>query len=116
MTDSKTNDPQPNRPLMRGADRYAILTDAAKAVVSSVELFSLHISAIKKEGEGMDDETRFLVDLLFKPNETGFKLRPAETQLLLGYIGEILAEVAAEEKQIIDEQNSLNGKDNTTCK
>ena len=43
------------------------------------------------------NEQRFLIDLIFKPNEPGLKLRPEETQLLLSYIGEILEELEADE-------------------
>ena len=45
----------------------------------------------------MNDEQRYLIELIFKPNETGRKLHLAESQLLLAYIGEILKEVEAEE-------------------
>jgi hypothetical protein len=50
------------------------------------------------------DEQQFLVDLIFKPNESGLKLRPQETQLLLAYIGEILKEVEDEENLIAKEE------------
>jgi hypothetical protein len=35
------------------------------------------------------------------PNETGLKLRPAETQLLLAYFSEILKEVEEEESKLL---------------
>ena len=93
---------------MRGAGRYAVLEEAAKAApqLKSKELFSMHISAINKEGEIMDDEARFLVNLLFKPIETALKLRPAETQLLLAHFGEILKEFEVEHQAIIEEEKS----------
>ena len=107
MTDD-TNIQQPSRPFAHGVARYDALTEAAKAVAASHskrnELFTMNITAIGKEGGGMDDEQRFLIDLIFKPNENGFKLRPAETQLLLAYIGEILKEIEIEEKLIIEEE------------
>ena len=56
----------------------------------------------------MDNEPlgkqQFLIDLVLKPLEPGEKLRPAETRLLLAYIGEILQEVEIEEKRIIEEE------------
>ena len=51
------------------------------------------------------DEQRFLIDLIFKPNEPGFKIRPAETQLLLSYIGEILKELEADEISVEEPGN-----------
>jgi len=50
------------------------------------------------------DEQPFLIDLLFQPNDSKLRLRPAETQLLLSYIGEILSEIEAEEKIILEEE------------
>lgn len=47
------------------------------------------------------NEERFLIDLIFKPNEPGLILRPEETQLLLAYIGEILKEIQEEEKLLV---------------
>ena len=44
------------------------------------------------------------VNLTFKPEEPGQRLRTAETQLLLAYIGEILQEVEIEERKIIEEE------------
>lgn len=49
-------------------------------------------------------EKTFLIDMIFKPNESGLKLRPQETQLLLAYIGEILSEVENEEKHILEKE------------
>ena len=53
-------------------------------------------------------EQGFLLNIIFKPNETGLRLRPEETQLLLAYIGEILKEIEIEEKLIIQEQQAVN--------
>ena len=44
----------------------------------------------------INEEHQFLIDLIFKPNESGLKLHPAEAQLLLSYIGEILKEIEDE--------------------
>ena len=44
------------------------------------------------------DEAQFLIDLVFKPVSPHLRLPPAETQLLLAYIGEILKEIEAGEK------------------
>jgi hypothetical protein len=56
------------------------------------------------------NEQQFLVDLIFKPNENGLKLRPEETQLLLAYLGKILKDIQDEENLIVEEQNVANGK------
>ena len=50
------------------------------------------------------EEGKGLVEITFKPEEPGSRLRPAETRLLLAYIGEILQEVEIEEKRIIEEE------------
>ena len=56
----------------------------------------------------MDEQTKpklgLSVNLTFKPEEPGCRLRPAETRLLLAYIGEILQEVEVEERRIIAEE------------
>ena len=56
------------------------------------DLFTLTIVAANQNGEPAN-ERQFLIDVAFKPNEPGFGLRPAETQLLLAYIGETLKEI-----------------------
>lgn len=56
------------------------------------------------------DEQRVLIDLLFKPNAHGLKFRPAEIQLLLQYIGEILKEIEVEEKLILEEEKAVKSK------
>ena len=62
------------------------------------------------------NEQDFLIDLVFKPKPNGMKLYPAEIQLLLAYIGEILKEVEEEEQRLlIEAQRSGNGKE-TSCK
>jgi hypothetical protein len=66
--------------------------------------------------EQLNNDQQFLLQLIFKPNETGLKLRPAETQLLLAYIGEILKEVKAEEKLDIEEQKASQNKESDPCK
>ena len=60
-------------------------------------------------------EQRFLVDLIFKTEEPGMRLRPAETQLLLAYIGEILKEVESEEQRIIAEEKARPDKEDMSC-
>ena len=76
-------------------------------------LFNFNLNADIEEGELMD-ERQFLVDLIFKPNETGLKLRPEEIQLLLSYIGEILKELEAEE-QVIEGQKASENKEAVPC-
>ena len=53
-------------------------------------------SAISKQQSG--------IKLEFKPDEPNSGLRPAETRLLLAYIGEILQEIEIEERKIIEEE------------
>lgn len=43
------------------------------------------------------------ISLELKPPEPGGGLRPSETQLLIAYIGEILAEIEIEEQKILEE-------------
>ncbi len=57
--------------------------------------------------EAPSNEQQFLIDLVFKPTEPGLKLRPAETQLLLAYIGEILKEIEIEESRIIEGKKNI---------
>ena len=77
------------------------------------ELFNLILTATSEKGNVMDEQ-QFLIDLVFKPNETGLRLRPTETQLLLAHIGEILKEVEAEEKQMIEEEKQK--QESSSCK
>jgi hypothetical protein len=102
MIDNSPNNPQPRRPPMRGGDRYAVLTEAAKATVPSTrkELFSLNMTATLNTGESMDNKTesQILLDLVFQPLKNGLRLRPAEIQLLLSHINEILKELEIEEQ------------------
>ena len=114
-----TNTMQASRPFARGLGRYDALTATAKAVAATQskpkELFTMNITATTKEGECMDDERQFLIDLVFQPVEPGLKLRLAERQLLLSYIGEILKEVEAEEKLIIEEEKTAKIKEEAPC-
>ncbi len=99
---------QPQRPPFSGHNHYADLKSDMTA--TSKELFTITITAATKQGGDMTqatiNEERFLIDLIFKPNEPGLILRPEEIQLLLAYIGEILREIAEEEKLIETEQKS----------
>ena len=84
------------------------------------ELFTIVINAISEKGISMNhqpiNEQQFLVDLIFKPVESGLKLRPEETQLLLSYLGEILKEIQDEENLIAEVQNVANEEEITSCK
>lgn len=98
---------QPVHP--RSGQKYDLLREAeitASSAESTLkELFTMHITATSEKGANMNNGQQFLIDLIFKPNEPGLKLRPAETQLLLAYIGEILKEVEeADEVAIIEEK------------
>jgi len=48
----------------------------------------------------------FLIELVFKPKEPGHKLRTVESQLLSSYSSEILKEIEAEEKAIIEQERA----------
>ncbi len=61
--------------------------------------------------ESPPDEAEFLIELIFKPKEPGQRLRPAETQLLLAYMSEILQEVALEEQRILEEEKSAKSNE-----
>jgi hypothetical protein len=92
--------PQPSRPFRPGGYKYDVLRDAevaATAIPSRVtELFTIQLTATSEKGAPMDDESKFIIDLIFKP-DGGLRLRPQETQLILAHIGEILKELEAEE-------------------
>ena len=85
---------QPQRPPSRGQNHYVALKPKT---ANSKELFTITITAATKQGGDMSqsitNEERFLIDLIFKPNEPGLILRPEETQVLLAYIGEVLKEI-----------------------
>ena len=118
MTDESNfqQEPQPRRPLIRGAWKYDVLRKAeaeARAINDAAEqlkqkrLFTMTITATHKEGEGMDDgqnEKQFMIDLVFKPDGTGLKFRPEETQLLLAHISEILKAVEEAAVLVIQEE------------
>jgi hypothetical protein len=102
----------------RGLQKYDALREAGTTAVRSTrrELFNMHIIATSKGGELMDNEQNFLIDLVFKPNENAFKLRPQETQLLLAYMSEILKEIEAEEILIIEEHSAAQNNEVSSCK
>ena len=105
---NSTNIPQPCRPFVGGGDKYDALRVAAVSAIAvpliQDDVFSMHITATRKGGDSMDEEQKFLIDMIFKPNEKSLKLRPAETQLLLSYFSEILKEVEADEITAAQEQ------------
>jgi hypothetical protein len=76
----------------------------------------LTINATAKEGGTLMDEDNFVMSAIFKPDQPGLKLPPAITQLLLSYIGEILVEIEAEEKVIVEEQKASENKGAPLCK
>jgi hypothetical protein len=94
MTDEtdKLNPISP-RPQRNGVNRYAALKERR------VDLFEMNLKAACDKGDRMD-EGQFLIELVFKPLEPNLKLRPAESQLLLAYIGEILKEIEEEERKV----------------
>lgn len=120
-----TDDPlaEPHRPLARGLNHYKRLKQELTERKSKQDLFSIVLTASTREGEPMNEQ-QFLIDLVFKPSESGLRLRPAETQLLLAYIGEILSEVEIEEKRILEEEKRaaqeitarISNKETSPCK
>ena len=126
MTDD--GKPQSYRPPIRGQNHYAAFKDFKKEITKSPpkeelaangkELFSMNITASIK-GERMEEpelNEQFFIDMIFKPNESGLRLRPEETQLLLAYIGEILKEIEIEEKLIIEEEKAKQEQGDNSCK
>ena len=113
MTETiSTNITQPVRP--RTGQKYELLRETA-IVTAAVPLkreiiFTMHITVSNEKGAPMNIAQNFLIDLIFKPNEPGLKLRPEETQLLLAHIGEILKEVE-EEEPLIEQEKAVNGKE-----
>ena len=110
MTNLENNDHEPYRPpIARGTNHYRTLPRELttrrplEPTTAKNDLFTIVINAVSEKGKVMNEqqsnERQFLVDLIFKPNEPGLTLRPAETQLLLAYIGEILKEIEEEEGQ-----------------
>jgi hypothetical protein len=67
-------------------------------------LFSFLGNIEIEEGEPMD-ERDLIINLAFKPLVAGLKLRPAESQLILAHIGDLLKDVEVEEQMIIEEEN-----------
>ncbi|MGB9153388.1 MAG: hypothetical protein WCD70_09920 [Alphaproteobacteria bacterium] len=112
----------PFQPPMRGADYYkalhrAIATAQPKSLPEP-EYEEIHRSTtIVKQLKGVPmDEQKTLVDIIYKPNEKGYKLRPQEIQLLLAYYAEILKEAAAEEELIIEEEKAKQEQEAISCK
>jgi len=109
---SDDNKLQPHRPPVRGSNRYAGFKDFKQEITTPPknepntdrqQLFTMTITA-SIEGERMDEpilNEQFFLEMIYKPNESGLRLRPQETQLLLAYIGEILKEVEIEEQLIM---------------
>jgi len=98
------------QPPVRGSEHYRNLRREITARPNKTNLFTITIKAASAEGGHMDEQ-QFLIDMIFKPDEPGLKLRPEETQLLLAYIGEILKEIEEEEKLIVEEEASKPTKD-----
>ena len=101
-----TDEQQPYRPPIRGRNYYAAMNNCKQEITAKrKDIFSMTITASKQqEGENMNNqlngntEQQILIDLVFKPVESGLKLHPEEIQLLLAYMGEILKELEAEEQ------------------
>jgi hypothetical protein len=124
MTD---NNRQPFRPPERSSNHYAGFKDIHRTITAPApsrneepakhkEFFSMNITASIREEHMNESELneQFLIDLIFKPNEPGLRLRPAETQLLLAYIGEILKELESDEK-LIEEEQATKTRDEVSC-
>jgi len=119
MSDDLNDQQQPYRPTIRTQNRYAAFKDdqqqsaePSKKVTQAINrknLFTVTITAATHNGGTMNiqpaTEQKFLIDLVFKPVEPGLRLLPEEIQLLLSYLGEILKELEADEKDIIESAN-----------
>ncbi len=100
----------PGRLPERSQNHYASFKHCKREITerrTRKDLFSLTINAASEKVQSMNEQ-QFLIDLIFKPSEPGLRLRPAETQLLLAYMGEILKEIEEEEKVIIEEEKDLS--------
>ena len=101
MENNSTNVPQPSHPLAGGGQKYdalrAVAASAAAAQSDRKQLFTMNITATSEQEEQIEDEKKFLIDLIFKPNGAGFRLRHEQTQLLLDNIGEMLKKIETEE-------------------
>jgi len=112
----------PFQPPMRGAEYYKTLrrevTVPTPASVPEPEYEEIHrTTTIVKKLKGVPmDEQKTLVDVIFKPNENGYRLRPQEIQLLLAYYAEILKETTAEEGVIIEEEKAKQEQEAIPCK
>ena len=112
----------PFQPPTRGAEHYKTLrreiTAAQPKSLPEPEYEEIHrTTTIVKRLKGVPmDEQKTLVDVIFKPNENGYRLRPQEIQLLLAYYAEILKEAAAEEELIIEEEKAKQEQEAISCK
>ncbi|MGB9152650.1 MAG: hypothetical protein WCD70_06140 [Alphaproteobacteria bacterium] len=110
MTENNSPDtPQPTRPFIRAAQKYDVLREAEVATIavpSTIkELFTMNLTASSEKGAPMDDVSKLIIDLVFKP-DNGLKLRPQEIQLILAHIGEILKELEAEENLTAQQEDA----------
>ena len=88
--------------IPRGARRYDILREEEAMVKAKPqtqepqpqqeEIFRATIIA-HKAGGTMNEEGKFIYELLFKPNSPDLKLRPEDTQTLLSYFEEMLKQI-----------------------
>ena len=101
--------PMPRRPQARTLNRYSQLRQEVTEHHTKQNLFSIVLTATTTKEEPMSEQ-QFLIDLVFKPNDSGLRLRPAETQLLLAYIGEILKEVEEAEQATTTEREDISCK------
>ncbi len=99
----------PFQPPTRGLEHYKSLRREIAAPQTNPmpepEYEEIHrTTTIVKRLKGVPmDEQKTLVDIIYKPNEKGYKLRPQEIQLLLAYMSEILKEIQAEHERILEE-------------
>jgi len=93
--------------LFRSRQYYAAFKAAKREITTRPirtnrkDLFTVTITAATHNGGTMDNpiknEQQFIIDLIFKPIEPGFRIGPEEAQLLLAHLGEILRELEEEE-------------------
>jgi len=84
----------------------AVSEVTAKPQTPRRRIMDLNINIDLEEGETMD-EPHMLLQMAFKPHVTGLKLSAEQSQLILAYLHEILAEAEIEEQAIVAEQAML---------
>ena len=119
-----SNIQQPRQPR-RGLDHYKKLKQEitashpeptpTPASLCRKEIFDVRFTGYNyggdmTENDGIEPQT--FIEMVFKPKQFGRLLRPAESQLILSFMDEILADAREEEKVIIEEEKAASLADN----